>query len=53
MQRERMYTLKSIRKMLKDTGFELIGEYSCFDMSPGTDDDERIYIAARCKKKGE
>jgi SAM-dependent methyltransferase len=50
MQRERMYTLKSIRKMLKDTGFELIGEYSCFDMSPGTDDDERIYIAARRKK---
>lgn len=50
MQRERMYTLKSIRKMLSDTGFELIGAYSDFDMSEGSDANERIYIAARCKK---
>ena len=50
MQRERMYTLRTIRQMLKKTGFELIGEYSDFDMSLGTDNDERIYIAARCKK---
>lgn len=50
MQRERMYTLGSLRKLLKDTGFEMIGAYRDFDMNEGSDKDERIYIAARCKK---
>ena len=50
VQRERMYTLRSLKKLLKDNGFELIGAYSDFNFSEGTDDDERIYLAARCIK---
>ena len=49
-QRERMYTLRSIKKLLKDNGFELIGAYSDFEFSEGRDDNERIYLAARCIK---
>ena len=45
-----MYTLRSLKKLLKDNGFELIGAYSDFNFSEGTDDDERIYLAARCIK---
>ncbi len=48
--RERMYTLSALKKALKDTGFEFIGAYSDFDFSNATDADERIYVAARCKK---
>ena len=50
-QREKMYTVSSVRKMLEKCGFEFIGAYSDFDFSPGTDADDRIYIAARCIKK--
>ena len=50
LQRERMYTIKSIRRMLTEAGFELIGEYADFNMSEASDENERIYIAARCKK---
>ena len=49
-QRERMYTLRQIRKYLSNTGLEFIGAYSDFDFSEGSDECERIYIAARCKK---
>ena len=49
--RERMYTLRQIRSHLKKCGFELIGEYSDFAFSEGSDGSERIYIAARCKKE--
>ena len=49
-QRERMYTLRSLKKQLKDSGFEFIGAYSDFDFSEGSDEDERIYIVARCIK---
>ena len=49
-QRERMYTLRSLKKQLADSGFEFIGAYSDFDFTPGDDSDERIYIAARCIK---
>ena len=48
--RERMYTLSALKKALKETGFEFIGAYSDFDFSNATDADERIYVAARCKK---
>ena len=50
-QRERMYTLRSIKKQLADNGFELIGVYGDFDFSVGDDSCERLYIAARCIKK--
>ncbi len=49
-ERERMYTLSSITKYLKSTGFELVGAYSDFNLKEGGDNDERIYIVARCKK---
>lgn len=47
---ERMYTLRSLKRMLKENGFEFIGAYSDFDFSEGSDDDERIYLVARCIK---
>ena len=50
LQKERMYTLNDIKKMLSHTGMEFVGAYSDFDFSPADDDDERIYIVARCKK---
>lgn len=49
-QRERMYTLRSLKKQLKDNGFELIGAYSDFDFCEGSDENDRIYLAARCIK---
>ena len=49
-QRERMYTLRSIKRHLADASFEFIGAYSDFDFTEATDADERIYIVARCKK---
>ena len=50
-QRERMYTLKSLKKALSDNGFEFLGAYSDFDFTPGDDSNERMYIVARCIKK--
>ena len=50
-QRERMYTLRSLKKLLKDNGFEFIGAYSDFAFNEGSDEDERIYLVARCIKK--
>ena len=49
-QRERMYTLRSLKKLLKDNGFEFIGAYSDFEFSEGSDSDDRIYVVARCIK---
>ncbi len=49
-QTERMYTLSDMKKMLVASGFEFIGAYSDFDFTEATDNSERIYIAARCKK---
>lgn len=49
-QRERMYTISEMRKMLFNSGFEFIGAYSDFDFNEADDNCERIYIAARCKK---
>ena len=51
VQTERMYTLRAIKSLLKKCGFEFIGAYSDFDFAEGTDEDERLYIAARCIKK--
>ena len=49
-QTERMYTVKEIKKYLKDSGLEFIGAYSDFNFTDATDEDERIYFVARCKK---
>ena len=45
-----MYTLRSLKKLLKDAGFEFVGAYSDFDFNEGSDDNDRIYLVARCKK---
>lgn len=49
-QKERMYTLKSIKAHLAKCGLEFIGAYDNFDFIPATDNSERIYIVAKCKK---
>ena len=49
-QRERVYTVRSIKRALRDTGFEILGAYSDFDFTPASDGDERIHFVARCKK---
>ena len=51
LQRERMYTLRSLKNALSKSGFEFVGAYSDFDFNVATDDDERIYIVARCIKE--
>ena len=51
IQKEKMYTLKSIKNMLSKTGFEFLGAYSDFDFSEATDENERIYILAKCVKE--
>ena len=50
LQRERMYPLATLKKKLVNAGFEFIGAYSDYSFTPATDDDERIYLVARCKK---
>jgi cyclopropane fatty-acyl-phospholipid synthase-like methyltransferase len=49
-QRERMYTLSEMKRMLEKSNLEFIGAYSDFEFTEATDMDERIYIVARCKK---
>ena len=49
-QSERMYMLNSLKKMLLSNGFEFLGAYSDFEFNSATDENERIYIVARCKK---
>ncbi len=50
VQRERMYTIRSIKNALNKSSMEFIGAYSDFSFAPATDESERIYIVARCKK---
>ena len=47
---ERMYTLASMKRMLGECGLEFLGAYSDFSFTPAGDDDERLYIVAKCKK---
>ena len=49
--KEKMYTLRTLRSALAKCGFEFIGAYSDFEFKEAEDNDERIYIAARCIKK--
>jgi hypothetical protein len=52
LQRERMYTLRSVKAALKRNSLEFIGAWSDFEFSEASDASERIYVAARCKKEG-
>ena len=47
---ERMYTLASMKRMLGECGLEFLGAYSDFSFTPAGDNDERLYIVAKCKK---
>lgn len=50
VQKERMYTVRSIKQRLLKSGFEFIGAYRNFDFENATDNDSRIYFVARCIK---
>lgn len=49
-QSERMYTLKEIKASLERCNLEFISAYGDLDFSEGSDDSERIYIVAKCRK---
>ncbi|MBP3308605.1 MAG: class I SAM-dependent methyltransferase [Clostridia bacterium] len=49
-QREKMYTLSSMKRYLTASGFEVLGCVSDFDFTPASDENSRIYIIAKCKK---
>ena len=46
-----MYTLRTVKNMLKETGFEFVGAYSDFEFSEASDENDRIYIVAKCVKE--
>ena len=45
-----MYTLRSIKSSLEKCKFEFVGAFSDFDFKAANDNDERIYIVAKCIK---
>jgi len=49
-QSEKMYTLGEIKTALEKNNLELLHAFGDFDLSPGNDDCERIYIVAKCRK---
>ena len=49
-QRERCYTLESVKRLLGESGFEFIGCFSDFDFSEPKADCQRWYIAAIARK---
>ena len=51
VQQEKMYTLRIIKNALSKNSLEFVGAYSDFEFNEGTDESERIYIVARCKKE--
>ena len=51
IQRERAYTLRSVKNMLSKNSLMLIGAYSDFDFTEATDEDQRIFIVAKCIKE--
>lgn len=50
VQRERMFPLATLTHALKDAGFEVLSAVSDFDFTPATDESDRIFIAAACRK---
>ncbi len=49
-QRERMYPESTIKRLLSECSFELIGIFGDLDFKAASDTDERLYIVARAKK---
>ncbi len=49
-QRERCYDEKTLRALLRETGFEVLGISGGYDRAPITPKSERWYLVARCKK---
>lgn len=49
-QRERAYSHRTVEKLLRECGFELLERVSDFDFTPATDGDERWFYIARAKK---
>ena len=49
-QSERMYSLAEIKSLLEKCDLEFISAFGDFDFTPGSDDSERIYIVAKCRK---
>ncbi|MBQ6702103.1 MAG: class I SAM-dependent methyltransferase [Clostridia bacterium] len=50
-QREKMYTDETLRRLLDETSFEVIGVYSDYSFTPYTDTDERWYYVCRANNK--
>lgn len=51
VQSERMYAIDELRMALEKNNMEFIAAYDDLDFSPATDDSERIYIIAKCRKE--
>ncbi|MBE6632678.1 MAG: class I SAM-dependent methyltransferase [Ruminococcaceae bacterium] len=49
-QRERYYSERTLKKLLKETGFELLAVGSDFDMNPLKEDSERAFYVAKSLK---
>lgn len=49
-QREKCYSMAQIKRLLKETGFELIDIYGDMEKNPPTDTSEKWYFTVRCKK---
>lgn len=46
-QTERCYTMEEMREMLEHAGFEIVGVYSDYELTPAAEDDERWYFVCR------
>lgn len=49
-QREKCYSEKTVRRLLLETGFDICGEYSDFEMGDILEDSERIFFVLRKPK---
>lgn len=49
-QSERMFTLEELKKALEKCKMEFVNAYGDLDFEPGSDENERIYIVAKCRK---
>ena len=49
-QREKCYGKETLKKLLENSGFELLGIFSAFDFAEPTETTDRWYVAARAKK---
>ena len=46
-QRQKAYSERTLEKILKETGFNVVGKYSDVDFSPVKDDSDRIFFVCR------